>query len=200
MFASPVYHNITAIWPFFGAISIASFVFLLAALILGLVCRFYFGRGLAHFLEVQAILARENFAVASFTYNSGQVSQNGHASFIYAGNGVNGLMMPAMAVDTRPSSMGGDGSLYEELGMAKKPLFLLGGDASKSKDGKDLKEKPNLEPISFLSMSVDGNGLLGSTNTPALRTPPRAAFNPSGRRTTYTGPEGGMTEVCAALG
>ncbi|OCH91309.1 hypothetical protein OBBRIDRAFT_753300 [Obba rivulosa] len=56
-------------WPFFACITVSSFVVLVASGICGVVCWCKFGKGLAHYLHVEAILAESNFAQEVFTHD-----------------------------------------------------------------------------------------------------------------------------------
>ncbi|KAL5631906.1 hypothetical protein ACGC1H_000065 [Rhizoctonia solani] len=64
MFASEVYRWVFATWPFFAAMSVASFVVLVATTGLAIVCRYNFKKGLALFLQSQQILPGAEFTDA----------------------------------------------------------------------------------------------------------------------------------------
>ncbi|CUA74842.1 Protein FMP27, mitochondrial [Rhizoctonia solani] len=64
MFASDVYRWVFATWPFFAAMSVTSFVVLVATTGLAIVCRYNFKKGLALFLQSQQILPGAEFTDA----------------------------------------------------------------------------------------------------------------------------------------
>jgi len=68
-FASPFYRFEIISWPFFSCVSITSFVFLLFTGLTGCVCRLNYGKGLAHFLKVQAALDSAGFAPGCFPHD-----------------------------------------------------------------------------------------------------------------------------------
>ncbi|KAG8733794.1 hypothetical protein FRC11_002244 [Ceratobasidium sp. 423] len=64
MFASEVYRWTFATWPFFAAMTVTSFVVLVATTGLAVVCRYNFKKGLALFLQSQQILPGAEFTDA----------------------------------------------------------------------------------------------------------------------------------------
>ncbi|KAH7322283.1 hypothetical protein B0J17DRAFT_245001 [Rhizoctonia solani] len=64
MFASDVYRWTFATWPFFAAMTVTSFVVLVATTGLAVVCRYNFKKGLALFLQSQQVLPGAEFADA----------------------------------------------------------------------------------------------------------------------------------------
>ncbi|CEL54120.1 hypothetical protein RSOLAG1IB_06831 [Rhizoctonia solani AG-1 IB] len=64
MFASDVYRWSFATWPFFAAMTVTSFVVLVATTGLAIVCRYNFKKGLALFLQSQQILPGTDFTDA----------------------------------------------------------------------------------------------------------------------------------------
>ncbi|CAE6349584.1 unnamed protein product [Rhizoctonia solani] len=64
MFASDVYRWTFATWPFFAAMTVTSFVVLVATTGLAIVCRYNFKKGLALFLQSQQILPGADFTDA----------------------------------------------------------------------------------------------------------------------------------------
>ncbi|QRW25026.1 hypothetical protein RhiXN_06975 [Rhizoctonia solani] len=64
MFASDVYRWSFATWPFFAAMTVTSFVVLVATTGLAIVCRYNFKKGLALFLQSQQILPSGDFTDA----------------------------------------------------------------------------------------------------------------------------------------
>jgi hypothetical protein len=68
--ASALYRYELVTSSFFSCMLIISFVFLVFTAITALICRFNFGRGLAHFREVQAVLDSADFTPGYFAYDS----------------------------------------------------------------------------------------------------------------------------------
>jgi len=66
MFASPLYRFTFMSWPFFATITVTAFVLIVTTTMLGLWCRFNFGRGLAHFLQVSDALEGVDFTPVYF--------------------------------------------------------------------------------------------------------------------------------------
>jgi len=69
MFYSPLYRYLFIAWPFFGALTVSSFIVLVGAAVFGVVCWHNFGRGLAEYLRIEAVLAKSDFAAAVFTHD-----------------------------------------------------------------------------------------------------------------------------------
>lgn len=67
MFASAIFRYVLKTWSFFACVSVASYLFVVATAIMAVVCRFYFGRGLGHFLRVEADLSSSGFPASFFT-------------------------------------------------------------------------------------------------------------------------------------
>ncbi|KAH9477056.1 hypothetical protein JR316_0010972 [Psilocybe cubensis] len=67
MFYSIVYRWSFMQWPFLGCFTVASFILLLSSIILGIVCRINFGKGLAQYLHAEETLQSLNFAPDAFT-------------------------------------------------------------------------------------------------------------------------------------
>ncbi|KAJ8456363.1 hypothetical protein ONZ45_g18750 [Pleurotus djamor] len=67
LFASQIYGFIFHTWPFFATITITSYIFTITTLITGVICRTQFGKGLAHFLQVEAALASLDFTPANLS-------------------------------------------------------------------------------------------------------------------------------------
>jgi len=61
MFYSMVYRWTYLQWPYLACYTMASFVLLIASMILGIICRMNFGKGLAHYLQAEATLASQDF-------------------------------------------------------------------------------------------------------------------------------------------
>jgi len=55
-------------WPYLGCFTVASFVLLIASIILGVVCRVHFGKGLKQYLHAEETLASINFAPDEFAH------------------------------------------------------------------------------------------------------------------------------------
>ncbi|KAI0920361.1 hypothetical protein AcW1_002127 [Taiwanofungus camphoratus] len=70
MFYSKVYRWTFFQWPFFGCMTLASFIVLVGACAFGITCRLNFEKGLAHYLHVEAALAKSNFAPEVFRYDT----------------------------------------------------------------------------------------------------------------------------------
>ena len=56
MFIFPIYRVTFNTWTFFGAITVLAYLLLNFTFFMSLVCRYFFGRGLAHYLHVQNAL------------------------------------------------------------------------------------------------------------------------------------------------
>jgi hypothetical protein len=61
MFLCPLYRLTFSTWDFFAAVTILAYILLDVTFFMGLVCRYFFGRGLAHFLQVQKVLEECDF-------------------------------------------------------------------------------------------------------------------------------------------
>lgn len=61
IFVSPVYRVTFSTWPFFGTITVMAYMLLTTTFLAAVVCRYFFGRGLAHFLQVQEVLEECDF-------------------------------------------------------------------------------------------------------------------------------------------
>ncbi|KAF7307691.1 hypothetical protein MKEN_01129100 [Mycena kentingensis (nom. inval.)] len=66
MFYSIVYRWSFVQWPYLGCFTVASFVLIIASVILGMICWRHFGQGLAEYLNAEAALASSNFAPEIF--------------------------------------------------------------------------------------------------------------------------------------
>jgi len=69
MFYSIVYRWTFTQWPYLACFTVASFVLLLASIILGVVCRLNFGKGLAQYLHAEEALASSGFAPEVFSHD-----------------------------------------------------------------------------------------------------------------------------------
>ncbi|KAI0370917.1 hypothetical protein BV20DRAFT_1070920 [Pilatotrama ljubarskyi] len=67
MFKSQVYLWTFIEWPFFGCATIVSFMVLVGAMVFGIICWTGFGKGLAHYLHVEAVLTESDFNPDVFT-------------------------------------------------------------------------------------------------------------------------------------
>lgn len=67
MLASAIFRYVLKSWSFFACVSVASYLFVVATAIMAVVCRFHFGRGLGHFLRVEADLSSSGFPASFFT-------------------------------------------------------------------------------------------------------------------------------------
>ena len=70
MFLSPIYRLNFITWNFFGSITVMAFVLFNITFSMALVCRYFFGRGLAHFLQVQEVLDECDFTPVYIERNS----------------------------------------------------------------------------------------------------------------------------------
>ncbi|KAF8482306.1 hypothetical protein JB92DRAFT_1679405 [Gautieria morchelliformis] len=61
MFLSPLYRLTFSTWDFFAAVTTLAYILLDLSFFMAIVCRYFFGRGLAHFLQVQEVLEECNF-------------------------------------------------------------------------------------------------------------------------------------------
>jgi len=69
MFYSIVYRWTFLQWPFMGCFVVASLVLLVSTVILGIICRMNFGKGLKQYLHAEAVLASSNFSPEVFTHD-----------------------------------------------------------------------------------------------------------------------------------
>ncbi|KAI8972601.1 hypothetical protein BD414DRAFT_517928 [Trametes punicea] len=67
MFDAQVYQWTFIEWPFFGGTTIVSFIVLIGALVFGIISWTGFGKGLAHYLHVEAVLTESDFDPDVFT-------------------------------------------------------------------------------------------------------------------------------------
>ncbi|KAF5314239.1 hypothetical protein D9619_011880 [Psilocybe cf. subviscida] len=66
LFYSIVFRWVFVQWPYLGCWTVASFILLFATMILGVVCRMNFGKGLKEYLHAESTLASLNFAPDAF--------------------------------------------------------------------------------------------------------------------------------------
>ncbi|RDB19618.1 hypothetical protein Hypma_013245 [Hypsizygus marmoreus] len=69
MFYSIVYRWTFMQWPYLGCFTVASLVLIVASMILGIVCRMNFDKGLAQYLHAESVLASSNFAPEVFPHD-----------------------------------------------------------------------------------------------------------------------------------
>jgi len=69
MFYSIVYRWTFLQWPFMGCFVVASFILLGSTMILGVICRLNFGKGLKQYLHAEEALASSNFAPEVFSHD-----------------------------------------------------------------------------------------------------------------------------------
>ncbi|KAI0351673.1 hypothetical protein OH77DRAFT_1524004 [Trametes cingulata] len=74
MFYSQVYLWTFIEWPFFGCTTIVSFMVLIGAMVFGVICWTGFGKGLAHYLHVEAVLTESDFDPDVFTNDTEKAS------------------------------------------------------------------------------------------------------------------------------
>ncbi|KAF8638359.1 hypothetical protein AX17_002261 [Amanita inopinata Kibby_2008] len=67
MFWSTLYRFIFTSWPFFATITLTAYIFVVITSILAIWCRFNFGQGLAHFLQVSDVLENMDFPPVFFS-------------------------------------------------------------------------------------------------------------------------------------
>ncbi|KAL1939002.1 hypothetical protein VTO73DRAFT_11155 [Trametes versicolor] len=67
MFKAQVYTWTFIEWPFFGCMTIVSFMVLVGALVFGIICWTGFDQGLSHYLHVEAVLTDSDFDADVFT-------------------------------------------------------------------------------------------------------------------------------------
>ncbi|KAJ7058120.1 hypothetical protein C8F01DRAFT_308126 [Mycena amicta] len=70
MFYSIVYRWSFVQWPYLGCFTVASFILIIASVILGAICWRHFGEGLAEYVNAEAALADSDFAPEIFTNNN----------------------------------------------------------------------------------------------------------------------------------
>jgi len=70
MFYSIIYRWTFTQWPYLSCYTIASFILLIASMILGIICRMNFGKGLAQYLHAEAALSSLNFSPDSFSHDT----------------------------------------------------------------------------------------------------------------------------------
>jgi len=70
LFYSDIYRWSFMQWPYLACYTIASFTLLIASLVLGIVCRMNFGKGLAQYLHAESTLASLNFAPGLFSHDT----------------------------------------------------------------------------------------------------------------------------------
>jgi hypothetical protein len=171
MFASPAFTAVASFFPFFAALSVLACAYLVVAVVLGVVCRFQFGSGLAHFLEVQAILARDGFAAATFTQGSSvDERERGHSL---------------------DDDMFKRASVMGELGIAKKPLFVL------FPAGRDRSSFAPLEvPITDHEYVRRETLKAARLSAPAVRPPPAAQPSYLSKKSSKTTLRSGMDLFC----
>ncbi|KAG5640977.1 hypothetical protein DXG03_006470 [Asterophora parasitica] len=69
MFYSIVYRWTFIEWPYLACFTVASLMLILASIVLGVVCRMNFGKGLKQYLHAEAALASSNFAPEVFAHD-----------------------------------------------------------------------------------------------------------------------------------
>jgi len=70
LFYSEVYRWSFEQWPYLACYTVASFTLLIASLVLGIICRMNFGKGLAQYLHAESTLASLNFAPGLFSHDA----------------------------------------------------------------------------------------------------------------------------------
>ncbi|ETW83315.1 hypothetical protein HETIRDRAFT_316358, partial [Heterobasidion irregulare TC 32-1] len=70
MFDSMIYRFTFVDWPFFGSVTVASFVVMILSMVFGLACRVNFGKGLRDYLDANMHMARANAEPDVFEHQS----------------------------------------------------------------------------------------------------------------------------------
>jgi len=78
MFSSVLYRYIFTSWAFFATVTVTAYIFTIATLVLGIICRLKFGKGLAHYLQVTDALEGMDFTPVYFSKDAEKASP--HAS------------------------------------------------------------------------------------------------------------------------
>jgi len=73
MFYSIVYRWSFLQWPYLGCFTVASLILLISSLVLGVICRVNFGKGLAEYLHAEEALASSNFEPATFATKANSI-------------------------------------------------------------------------------------------------------------------------------
>lgn len=76
MFGSAIFRYVLKNWSFFTCVSVTSYLFVVATAVMAIICRFHFGRGLAHFLRVEADLSSSGFPGSFFTNDPVEKDRN----------------------------------------------------------------------------------------------------------------------------
>ncbi|TDL21095.1 hypothetical protein BD410DRAFT_790146 [Rickenella mellea] len=67
--SNPLYQYTFSTWAFFASLNILTFIFLVTSTVLGIICRFNFGKGLAHYVQVLDALEDVKFTPAYFSHD-----------------------------------------------------------------------------------------------------------------------------------
>jgi hypothetical protein len=67
LFFSPLYQFIFGSWSFFATVTVTAYILMVLTSVLGIVCRINFGKGLAHFLQVNEVLEGVDFTPVLFS-------------------------------------------------------------------------------------------------------------------------------------
>ncbi|TRM67554.1 hypothetical protein BD626DRAFT_564481 [Schizophyllum amplum] len=70
MFYSVTYRWLFVSWPFLGAFTVASVLLIVASIVLAIICRLHFDRGLRQYLQAESTLARAEFAPDNFSFDT----------------------------------------------------------------------------------------------------------------------------------
>ncbi|KAF8990258.1 hypothetical protein BDQ17DRAFT_1372156 [Cyathus striatus] len=73
LFFSPLYRFIFGSWPFFATITVTAYILMVLTSSLGIFCRLNFGRGLAHYLQVNEVLEGVDFTPVLFSEDKQEI-------------------------------------------------------------------------------------------------------------------------------
>ncbi|PCH42977.1 hypothetical protein WOLCODRAFT_144305 [Wolfiporia cocos MD-104 SS10] len=100
-------------WKFFACLTCTSYIVLIATGIAGVICRLNFGKGLAHYLHVEEVLAKSGFAAGIFENDMEQLQSPQKSAAIET----------ARTTDARPHGEGG------ESDVAMGPIIVIQGNS-----------------------------------------------------------------------
>ncbi|KAF9472835.1 hypothetical protein BDN70DRAFT_868024 [Pholiota conissans] len=130
MFYSLVFPWTFMQWPYLGCFTIASFVLLGASIIIGIVCRMNFGKGLKEYLHAESTLSALNFAPDEFTHRTSQ-------SHLTKSKSLSSSSMRKSSFDFSDSNEKGPTQLSSDDILNSAPMFFvssLGSDADPDAD------------------------------------------------------------------
>jgi hypothetical protein len=104
MFTRSLYLYIISAWPFFTAVTVTAYAVLVVTVILGILCRLNFGKGLKHYLEVTDALEGVDFTPVVFPKYGDEKDPEKFAfddSAVQRGNSISGLKSLHLQVPER---------------------------------------------------------------------------------------------------